>query len=93
MHSSLTLRSIDVPHYTVDKVARMLGDRLGPFIGGEAYSNSHNHLYRFQYLTEPLSTDRETTFPLQGGIHLPPPQAGLDYVKYTLTLVAVPICD
>lgn len=54
MESSLTLRIIDVPRYTEEKIARKLGDRLGPFIGGEAYSHSNTHMYRFMYLTHPM---------------------------------------
>jgi len=91
MESSLTLRIIDVPRYTEEKIARKLGDRLGPFIGGDAYTQSNTHMYRFMYLSHPMSVDPSVTFPPRQGIQLLPPQAGLDYIKFTLTLVPVPV--
>lgn len=80
MESSLTLRIIDVPRYTEEKIARKLGDRLGPFIGvGEVHEAVH------------VGVAMAVSFPHRQGIQLLPPQAGLDYIKYTLTLVPVPV--
>jgi hypothetical protein len=89
MHSSLTLRITDVPRYDEHKIARQLGDRIGPFIGGEAYEN-RDKVYQLVYTTEPMSVDVNKVYPPTNYIYLPPPQAGLDYVKYTLTLVTIP---
>lgn len=91
MHATLTLRATDLYKYNPHKIARQLGDRLGPFIGGEAYDNRHRLLYRFEYTTTILAYDNADLGTPQEGIVIIPISQGVDYVKYTLTLKPIPI--